>query len=165
MNALRYRYATSDDAPLLARLNAQLVEEGADSGPADPGYLEQRMRRWLNSGRDHAVLFEDSRGRLLAYALYEEQAQEIYLRQFLVLDAARRHGIGRQAFRLLRAEIWSARKRLTLEVLSSNRAGYRFWRSLGYRNCAVTLEIPAPEEPVSADPHVRFSLRQFYSAA
>ncbi|HWY24993.1 MAG TPA: GNAT family N-acetyltransferase [Nevskia sp.] len=144
MNALRYRYATSDDAPLLARLNAQLVAEGADFGPADPGYLEQRMRRWLSSGRDHAVLFEDSRGRLLAYALYEEQAQEIYLRQFLVLDAARRNGVGRQAFRLLRSEIWSARKRLTLEVLSSNQAGYRFWRSLGYRNCAVTLEIPAP---------------------
>ena len=144
MCALRYRYATPDDAPLLARLNVQLVESGADFGPAEPDWLEQRMRQWLRSGRDRAVLFEDARGKLLAYAVYEEQAEEIYLRQFLVLDAARRHGVGRQAFALLRTQIWSAGKRLTLEVLTANRAAYRFWRSLGYRSCAVTLEIPAP---------------------
>jgi len=143
MNALRYRFATPDDAALLARLNAQLVAEGADFGPTEPDYLERRMRGWLSSGHDRAVLFEDQRGRLVAYALYEEQAQEIYLRQFLVRNAARHSGVGRQAFELLRSKIWSAQKRLTLEVLCSNRAGYRFWRSLGYRNCAVTLEIPA----------------------
>jgi len=144
MNALRYRFATPDDAALLARLNAQLVKEGADFGPTDPAWLEQRMRGWLDSGHDRAVLFEDRRGQLVAYALYEEQAQEIYLRQFLVRDLARHSGVGRQAFELLRGKIWSAHKRLTLEVLASNRAAYRFWRSLGYRNCAVTLEIPAP---------------------
>ncbi|MBL6752317.1 MAG: GNAT family N-acetyltransferase [Nevskia sp.] len=144
MNAIVYRFATPDDAPLLARLNAQLVEEGADFGPADPEYLEQRMRRWLKNGQDHAVLFESPRGEVLAYAVYKEYAKEIYLRQFLVLQAARRHGVGRRAFDLLRSEIWCREKRLTLEVLSTNQAGYRFWRSLGYRDCAMTLEIPAP---------------------
>jgi len=34
---------------------------------------------------DHAVLFESPGGEVLAYAVYEEQAFEIYLRQFLVL--------------------------------------------------------------------------------
>lgn len=152
MNALHYRFAMPHDAPLLARLNTQLIEEGADFGPADLVYLEKRMRRWLNSGHDRAVLFEDQDGRLVAYAVYQEHAREIYLRQFLVLNAARHHGLGRQAFQLLRSEIWSPRKRLTLEVLSSNQAGYRFWRSLGYRNCAVTLEIPAStaEHPVQS---------------
>lgn len=144
MCALRYRFATCDDAALLARLNVQLIESGADFGPADPAWLEQRMRRWLRSGCDRAVLFEEQDGQTLAYAVYQEQAGEIYLRQFLVLDAARRHGVGRQAFALLRERIWSPGKRLTLEVLTANRTAYRFWRSLGYRNCAVTLEIPAP---------------------
>lgn len=144
MYALRYRFATSGDAALLARLNVQLVEDGADFGPAEPAYLERRMRRWLSSGHDHAVLFENRDGAVMAYAVYEEQPFEIYLRQFMVLGAARRHGIGRQVFETLRSEIWCRDKRLTLEVLTSNRAGYRFWRSLGYRNCAVTLEIPVP---------------------
>lgn len=144
MHALRYRFATPGDAALLARLNVQLVEDGADFGPAEPAYLERRMRRWLDSGHDHAVLFENRDGEVMAYAVYEEQPFEIYLRQFMVLGAARRHGIGRQVFETLRSEIWCKDKRLTLEVLTSNRAGYRFWRSLGYRNCAVTLEIPVP---------------------
>ena len=144
MNTLRYRFAGARDAQLLARLNLLLVEDGADFGPADPAYFQRRMQRWLSDGRNRAVLFEDERGRLQAYALYKEDAAEIYLRQFLVLRAARRRGVGREAFALLRSRIWSADKRLTLEVLSANRGAYRFWRSLGYRNCAVTLEIPAP---------------------
>lgn len=143
MNTIRYRFAGATEVPLLARLNAKLIESGADFGPADPQLLERRMRRWLASGRDHAVLFEDLRGRLLAYAVYRDDAQEIYLRQFLVLDSARHHGIGRRAFALLRGAIWPRGKRLTLEVLSTNAAGLRFWRSLGYRDCALTLEIPA----------------------
>lgn len=143
MNNLQYRFAGAADAPLLARLNAQLIAAGADFGPADHEVLERRMRRWLGSGRDHAVLFGDGRGRVLAYAVYREDEAEIYLRQFLVLDAARRHGVGRRAFALLRRDIWSRGKRLTLEVLSGNRAGLCFWRALGYRDCAVTLEIPA----------------------
>jgi GNAT superfamily N-acetyltransferase len=154
MKTIRYRFASAAEAPLLARLNAQLIATGADFGPAEPAELERRMRNWLNSGEDHAVLFEDARGRVRAYALYQEDAAEIYLRQFLVLDAARHGGVGRRAFALLRERIWSRRKRLTLEVLSSNRAGLRFWHELGYRDCAVTLEIPAPAPAARpATPH------------
>lgn len=149
MNTLRYRYATVEDASLLARLNLQLIEDGADFGPADLDYLEPRMRRWLAAEDNRGVVFEDERGRLLAYAVYEEGAREIYLRQFLVLPAARRNGVGRTAFHLLRERLWDARKRLTLEVLSGNRAAYRFWRALGYRDCAVTLEIPVREAPAT----------------
>lgn len=144
MSTLRYRLASVKDAGLLARLNARLVEDGADFGPADHDYLERRMRRWLSGGGNHGVLFEDARGQVVAYAVYQEFPREIYLRQFLVLPAARHGGIGREAFQLLRGSLWSADKRLTLEVMSDNRNGYRFWRSLGYRDCAMTLEIPAP---------------------
>lgn len=144
MSTLRYRFAGARDAQLLARLNLLLVEDGADFGSPDPGFFQRRMQRWLGDGHNRAVLFEDERGRLQAYAVYKEDAAEIYLRQFLVLRAARRRGVGREAYTLLRTRIWNADKRLTLEVLSANRAAYRFWRSLGYRDCAVTLEIPSP---------------------
>lgn len=152
MNTLRYRFASSAEAPLLARLNAQLIATGADFGPASLPQLEQRMRAWLDGGADHAVLFEDGRGRVLAYALFHEDAAEIYLRQFLVLDAARHGGVGRRAFALLRGQIWSRAKRLTLEVLCNNEAGLRFWHELGYRDCAVTLEIPAPASAPTPKP-------------
>jgi soluble lytic murein transglycosylase-like protein len=154
MSTIRYRYAGAADVLLLARLNVQLVEEGADFGTTDLGWLQRRMRRWLGDGHNRAVLFEDERGRLLAYALYKEDAAEIYLRQFLVLRAARRRGVGREAFALLRSRIWSADKRLTLEVLAANGSAYRFWRSLGYRDCAVTLEIPAPARAPAASPQL-----------
>lgn len=144
MSTLRYRLASVKDAGLLARLNARLVEEGADFGPADHDYLERRMRRWLSTADNHGVLFENAPGQVVAYAVYQEFPREIYLRQFLVLPAVRHGGVGREAFRLLRGRLWSADKRLTLEVMSDNRNGYRFWRSLGYRECAMTLEIPAP---------------------
>jgi soluble lytic murein transglycosylase-like protein/GNAT superfamily N-acetyltransferase len=157
MNAMTYRFATPGDAALLARLNAQLVADGADFGPEDPAFLEQRMRRWLKGRHDHALLFHDACGELVAYALYREYTREIYLRQFLVLPAARGTGVGRQAYHLLRSKIWSTDKRLTLEVLSSNHAAYRFWRSLGYRDCAMTLEIPLP----ATAPQARATRRSF----
>jgi len=146
----RYRFAVPADVPLLARLNLQLIEDGADFGPADAAWLEARMRRWLERSDNHAVLFEDRHGRVLAYAVYREQEDEIYLRQFLVLRTRRSHGVGRQAVLLLRSRIWSRTKRLTLEVMSANRHAYRFWRSLGYRDCAITLELPPAAQAVAA---------------
>jgi len=142
--ALRYRYAGRHDSTLLAQLNRRLIEEQADTGEPDPQLLERRMRRWLGGGLYQAVLFEDQAGEVLAYALFREHKREVYLRQFLVLPQARRHGVGRQAMRLLQSRIWPAGRRLTVEVMCGNEAGYRFWHAMGYRDCAVTLEIAAP---------------------
>jgi ribosomal protein S18 acetylase RimI-like enzyme len=138
-----YRYATPDDCTLVARLNRALIDEGADTGPTDLDALRRRALAGIESGTQRFVLFEDEDDRPLAYALFEEREEEIYLSQFLVVRRARRRGIGRRAIDLLRSAIWHPGKRLTLEVLSGNRAGQRFWRSLGYRDYAVTLELPA----------------------
>jgi GNAT superfamily N-acetyltransferase len=140
-----YRFATLDDCNLIARLNRALIDEGADVGPTDLESLHRRVLAGMVSGKQRVVLFEDEGDRLLAYALFEESADEIYLSQFLVVRRARRCGIGRRAVEMLRSTIWSPRKRLTLEVLSGNRGAQRFWRSLGYRDFAVTLELPAPQ--------------------
>lgn len=142
MDALHFRHAGLQDCRTLAWLNLQLIREGADTGPSDPLALRRRFQRWLGSGRYRAVLF-DCGGAVQAYALYREQKAEIYLRQFLVLPGARRHGIGRSAFELMRRRLWSPGKRLTVEALSGNAGGLAFWRAIGYRDCAVTLEIDA----------------------
>lgn len=101
--------------------------------------LEQRMKNWLAS-EYAAILFEND-GEVVAYALYCEQPEEIYLRQLFVLRNQRRKGIGRQAMEILRSKIWPNIKRLTVGVLVQNEAAFAFWRSVGYKEYSLTLEI------------------------
>ena len=142
---MTYRLATADDRPLLAELNHQLIHDEGHRNPMTVPELEQRMRRWLE-GEYVAVLFEDA-GEVVAYALYRERPDEIYLRQLLVVRRRRREGLGKQAMRLLRAEIWPQTKRLTVEVLVANTAGVAFWRSVGYRDYSLQLEIMPTDVP------------------
>jgi ribosomal protein S18 acetylase RimI-like enzyme len=137
-----FRFATREDCNLIARLNRALIDEGADTGPSDFEALKKIIFDGMESGVHRAVLFEDENDRPLAYALFRETSDEIYLSQFMVVSRARRCGIGKRALELLRSSIWSQEKRLTLEVLSGNRAAQRFWHSMGYRDYAVTLEVP-----------------------
>jgi len=142
--SLQWRAATPKDCPVLAELNHQLIRDEGHRNKMDFPQLEQRMRGWLQTGEYSAVLFE-SGSKVVAYALYRESAEEIYLRQLFVIRTLRRKGIGHQAFTLLRKKIWPKSKRLTLEVLTKNAAGIAFWRALGYQDYSLCLEImPRP---------------------
>jgi len=105
--------------------------------------LEQRLRGWLAS--EYVAMMFEEESEAVAYALYREQQEEIYLRQLFVVRQRRRRGIGRAAIEILRSRIWPANKRLTVEVLVQNSGAVAFWRSIGYRDYSLTLEIlPAP---------------------
>lgn len=138
---MTFRQATVADCGQLAELNHQLIRDEGHQNRMTVPELEQRMKGWLASDYQ-AVLFEED-GVVVAYGLYREQPEEIYLRQLFVTGNRRRQGIGRRAFEILRAEIWPKHKRLTVEVLVSNTAAVAFWRSVGYKDYALTLEIPA----------------------
>src|SRR5262245_47286886 len=103
--AMHYRFATVADAKFLAELNHQLIRDEGHRNPMDVDQLEHRMRSWLSSGEYRAVIFvqEDTP---VAYALYREDPDEIYLRQFFVIRTRRRHGIGRSAMQSLLSDIW-----------------------------------------------------------
>ena len=101
--------------------------------------LEERMRAWL-SGEYRAVIYEEESA-VIAYALFREQPEEIYLRQLFVVRQRRRQGVGRKAVEILRSDIWPQSKRLTVDVLVTNKAALAFWRSVGYRDYCLTLEI------------------------
>jgi predicted acetyltransferase len=90
------------------------------------------------------VLFEDG-NEVVAYALYCEQPEEVYLRQLFVVRNRRKQGIGRQAFELLRSKVWPANKRLTVDVLVHNACAVSFWRAVGCKDYSLTLEI-LPEQ-------------------
>jgi predicted acetyltransferase len=142
---MTYRLATSADCALLAELNHQLIRDEGHRNPMTVPQLEERMRGWLAS-EYKAVFFEED-GEVVAYGLYRERTEEIYLRQLFVARNHRRRGIGRKAFEILRSEIWPQNKRLTVEVLVSNAGAVAFWRAVGCRDYALTLEImPAKEK-------------------
>jgi len=136
---VNFRRATLNDCALLAELNHQLIRDSGHRNPMTVPELEQRMGGWLQS-EYKAVLFEYG-NETVAYALYRELAEEIYLRQLFVIRDRRRQGIGRQAIEILRLQIWPKDKRLTVEVLVENAGAVAFWGSVGYSDYSLMLEI------------------------
>ena len=136
---MTFRPATLDDCPLLAELNHQLIRDEGHRNAMTVAELEQLMRGWLAS-EYRAVLYEDD-GEVVAYVLFREQPEEIYLRHFFVVRHRRRQGLGRRAVEILRSQFWPKTKRLTVGVLVANTSGVAFWRAVGYRDYSLTLEI------------------------
>jgi GNAT superfamily N-acetyltransferase len=136
---ITYRMATEEDCPRLAELNHQLIRDEGHRNRMTLPELEERMRGWI-AHEYRAVIFEDDT-EIVAHALFREQPQEIYLRQFFVVAHRRRQGIGQRAIETLRKQVWPANKRLTVAALTSNTAAVHFWRSVGFQNYALSLEM------------------------
>jgi predicted acetyltransferase len=139
LNPMNFRRATSHDCALLAELNRQLIRDEGHRNKMTVPELEQRMKDWLAS--EYAAVIFEIGGEIVAYALYRERAEEIYLRQLFVTRNQRQQGIGRKAIEILRSKIWPKNKRLTVEVLVSNASGVAFWRAVGYKDYSLSLEV------------------------
>ena len=141
---MQYRPATLDDCRLLAELNAQLIRDEEHRNPMTVDQLAERMRSWL-AGEYRAVLFAAEQGgespqEPLGYALFRDEPDHVYLRQFFVRREARRQGIGRAAIEHLVRNEWPAHKRIRLDVLVGNTAAIAFWRSVGFSDYCLTME-------------------------
>ena len=135
---MTFRIATCQDLELLADWNRQLIEDERHRRKMTLSNLEERMRGWID-GSYVAVIFSEPQD--VAYALYREDAEGVYLRQFLVGRDWRRRGVGTRAMNILRHEVWPGSKRLTVDVLNHNLGALGFWRAMGYRDYCLTLEI------------------------
>jgi GNAT superfamily N-acetyltransferase len=135
---LLWRHASDSDLALLADWNHQLIRDEGHRNPMTITQLAERMKKWLQ-GEYQAVVFSDSEP--VGYALFKKEESLIYLRQFFIRRDRRRVGIGRAAFAQLRREIWPSNVRLTVDVLCQNTGGVAFWRSVGYRDYCLSLEI------------------------
>jgi GNAT superfamily N-acetyltransferase len=135
---LSWRFATATDIELLAEWNHQLIRDEGHRNAMTVPQLAERMKGWL-AGEYKAVLFADSEP--VSYALFKREEALVYLRQLFVRRDRRRMGVGRSSFDILRRNIWPPSYRLTVEVLCANQAAIAFWRSLGYRDYSLTLEI------------------------
>jgi GNAT superfamily N-acetyltransferase len=135
---LSWRNASDEDLALLAEWNHQLIRDEGHRNAMNVAELAERMERWLR-GEYRAIVFSEADP--VAYALFKQDDALIYLRQLFVRQDRRRAGIGRSAVEILRREIWPSNVRLTVDVLCQNRGGVAFWRSVGYRDYSLTLEI------------------------
>lgn len=135
---LSWREASEADLPLLAEWNFQLIRDEGHRNSMTVAELANRIRTWLQ-GEYRAIIFSDAEP--VAYALFKTQDSEIYLRQLFVRRDRRRTGVGGAAFEILRCEIWPPGIGLTVDVLCHNHDAIAFWRSVGYRDYCLTMEI------------------------
>lgn len=144
---MTHRRATLADVPLLAELNHQLIRDEGHRNPMTVAQLGERMREWLTTNEYVAVLFVDEK-EVVAYALYSEQPDYIYLRHLFVVRHLRRQGFGREAMSILQLNIWPRDKRLTVQVLCTNAPAMAFYRTLGYVDYCLSLErLPISPRP------------------
>jgi GNAT superfamily N-acetyltransferase len=150
MPELTHRRANPADCRLLGALNLQLIQDEGHRNPMNELQLGKRMRDWMRRGDYAGRIFEEN-GEVVAYALFREVPDEIYLRHLFVVRHRRRQGIGRRAMGLLLGEVWPRGKRLVVEALCANTPAIAFWRAMGYRDYSLCLEIlPEPRgEPAS----------------
>jgi GNAT superfamily N-acetyltransferase len=141
---MEFRYGVESDAPLLADINRQLIEDEWGGGGMSLERLEERMRRWLAEDDYKAVLFLED-GATVAYSLVSvDEDDSAFIRHFFVLHEHRGRGVGRRAMETLLREIIPPTARVTLDVLASNEGGHQFWRSVGFRDYAIRMErLPA----------------------
>lgn len=136
---LTWHEASDSDIGLLSDWNHQLIRDERHRNPMTIEQLAERMRNWLKRGEYRAVLF--STDEPVCHAVFRTDAELIHLRQFFVRRDRRRTGVGRAAMSILREQIWPRDVRLTVDVLCHNQGGIAFWRSVGYQDYNLTLEI------------------------
>jgi GNAT superfamily N-acetyltransferase len=135
--SLCFRPASLADAPALGRLNHLLIRDEGHRNPMGEGELVERMRAWLADDGYEALLGFDGDD-LVAYVLWRDEPDCVYLRQIFVQREHRRQGVARHLM-LSVFERWPD-KRLVVDVLAGNARALAFWRRMGYRDYAVMLE-------------------------
>ena len=133
-----YRTATTADISELAVLNAALMRDEGHRNSLTIMQLEERMRKFLDQGHV-AVLFVDQH-RTAGYALYRRDDDGIFLRQFFIVEHARRRGRGREAVKWLCTNLWQNAERVVLNVLLHNQRGIDFWRAVGFADYCLMME-------------------------
>ena len=139
MNELEYRFATQEDAPLLAEMNQQLIRDEKHRNKMTLPELQGRMSGWLEGGYT-AVIFGEG-PETIGYALYRKDPEWIYLRQLFVKAEMRRKGIGREVISWLKKNAWKETKIIRVEILVGNPEGMSFWKAVGFKDYCITMEM------------------------
>jgi ribosomal protein S18 acetylase RimI-like enzyme len=136
---MNFHPAEKSDWPLLARWNHRMIRDQRHRNPMNPAQLKRRMAQWLRTKEYEALLFEENQVPM-GYVLFRKERHLIHIRQFFIDRPYRGKGLGQRAMKLLFARVWPRKNRIVLEVLIHNDRAIRFWRSMGFKDYALTLE-------------------------
>lgn len=136
------RPAQEADLDQLVLFNQQLIIDQQHDNPATPAQLRERMARWLASA--HVLALLEQNDTPVGYAVWRQNEDGVYLRQFFIARGWRRQGLERDAFMLLQRE-WAAQT-VKLDVLRHNEPALSFYRALGYADYSLILrKLPTPD--------------------
>ncbi len=140
---MEFRTATPDDVPWLAAMNHQLIYDEGHSNPMNEAQLAERMAAWLKGEYDVIIFARD--GTDVGYVVYRSETNGVYLRQLFVCRNCRRQGIGREAIAWLKSHRWENAPRIRVDVLVNNHAAHAFWKSVGFVDYCMTMEMKGTE--------------------
>ena len=120
-------------------MNHQLIRDEGHRNRMSVEQLESRMKMFLIGDYQAVIFFKESQN--LGYALFRRDPDGVYLRQFWIDADFRRQGLGRTALSLLQTQVWKDRPRVRLDVLADNPTGISFWRSVGFVDYSITMEL------------------------
>jgi len=156
---LSIRQASLGDAGTLAKLNQQLLDDENSRFQPGLGALANRLADWISGLEWSVEMFDNERGELVGYLVsgrrFNQAApggDEMYIRQFVIDRAHRRHGHGRGAIALFLETRCRPGMRVMLDVLESNPAGRAFWSEIGFSPYATIMELTAPQDAETAPP-------------
>jgi predicted acetyltransferase len=135
---IEFRKAENEDLHVLGQMNKELIEDEGHSNPMNIDELTDRMRDILNSVYTSYLIMVD--GTISGYCLFRDDESCIYIRQLFVERSKRRIGLGRACVKWLKSNFWIDRK-IIIEVLSLNDNGIKFWRSIGFRDYCIVMEL------------------------
>lgn len=139
LDNLEFRFAKKADVAWLARMNQELIRDENHRNKMSVPELERRMSDFLRNEYDAFIVSYS--GSDIGYVLYRQDPDWLYLRQIFITKKMRRKGIGRRMIEWLRDNPWKEHKIIRTDVLVGNTAGINFWKTAGFREYCITLEM------------------------
>ena len=134
---MQIKLCSESDVQKLAEMNKHLIEDEKSNNPMNLSELENRMSGFISN--EYNAYFFTENDTVVGYALVRESESETYLRQFYIEREFRRKHLGTDAFKSLRKYL--GKDNITLEVLPWNERGLSFWKSLGFKEAAITMKL------------------------
>lgn len=123
---------------MLARLYHELTRAEGSREPMRFSSIETQFRAWFDEGC-RALIFQNSSSKTLAYCLYKEMTDCVFLKHFFVALPFRRQGVGTRGMQQLLEAIWPQNKKVYVEVLADNPAAKAFWEKQGFAEFSHTM--------------------------